>query len=60
VREIFDKYNLISALHSFMSQEDQIYCNVLPTISLLSKEKKIKLIDELQKIDFNINNFKNI
>ena len=60
VREIFEKYNLISALHSFMSQEDQIYCNVLPTISLLSKEKKIKLIDELQKIDFNINNFKNI
>ena len=43
-----------------MSQEDEIYCNVLPTISLLSKEKKIKLIDELQKIDFNINNFKNI
>ena len=60
VREIFEKYNLISALHSFMSQEDQIYCNVLPTVSLLSKEKKIKLIDELQKIDFNINNFKNI
>ena len=60
VREIFEKYNLISALHSFMSQEDEIYCNVLPTISLLSKEKKIKLIDELQKIDFNINNFKNI
>jgi len=60
VREIFEKYNLISALHSFMSQEDQVYCNVLPTISLLPKEKKIKLIDELQKIDFNINNFKNI
>lgn len=60
VREIFEKYNLISALHSFMSQEDQAYCNVLPTASLLSKEKKIKLIDELQKIDFNINNFKNI
>jgi 4-hydroxy-tetrahydrodipicolinate synthase len=43
VREIFEKYNLISALHSFMSQEDQIYCNVLPTISLLSKEKKNKI-----------------
>ena len=36
VRSIFDKFNLISGLHSFMSDEDEIYKNVLPPISLLS------------------------
>ena len=40
IREIFDKYNLISGLHSFMSTENEKYKRVLPPLSLLSEEKK--------------------
>ena len=58
VRQVFEKYNLISGLHTFMSQKDKIYLNILPILSLLSENDKKKLFDELQKLDFNINNLK--
>ena len=54
VRGIFDKFNLISGLHSFMSDEDEIYKNVLPPISLLDETDKQQLINDLNKIDFNL------
>ena len=54
VRSIFDKFNLISGLHSFMSDEDEIYKNVLPPISLLGEVDKQQLINDLNKIDFNL------
>ena len=54
VRSIFDKFNLISGLHSFMSDEDEIYKNVLPPISLLDEIDKQQLITDLNKIDFNL------
>ena len=54
VRGIFDKFNLISGLHSFMSDEDEIYKNVLPPISLLDEIDKQQLITDLNKIDFNL------
>ena len=54
VRGIFDKFNLISGLHSFMSDEDEIYKNVLPPISLLDEIDKQQLINDLNKIDFNL------
>jgi len=54
VRAIFDKFNLISGLHSFMSDEDEIYKNVLPPISLLDEIDKQQLINDLNKIDFNL------
>ena len=54
VRGIFDKFNLISVLHSFMSDEDEIYKNVLPPISLLDEIDKQQLITDLNKIDFNL------
>ena len=54
VRGIFDKFNLISGLHSFMSDEDEIYKNVLPPISLLDEVDKQQLINDLNKIDFNL------
>jgi 4-hydroxy-tetrahydrodipicolinate synthase len=54
VRSIFDKFNLISGLHSFMSDEDEIYKNVLPPISLLDEVDKQQLINDLNKIDFNL------
>ena len=36
IRKVFDKYNLISGLHSFMSIEDEKYKIVLPPLNLLS------------------------
>ena len=58
VRKVFDKYNLISGLHSFMAQKDKIYENVIPTLSLLSENDKKKLFEDLGKLDFNIDNLK--
>tara|TARA_B100000945_G_scaffold136943_1_gene109341 strand:+ start:203 stop:1081 length:879 start_codon:yes stop_codon:yes gene_type:complete len=55
VRKVFDQFNLISALHSFYSQIDQCYENILPILSLLSENNKKKLFEELDKLDFNIN-----
>jgi len=54
VRSVFDQFNLISALHSFMSDEDNIYKNLLPPISILNDSDKKKLVDDLDKLDFNI------
>ena len=58
VRNTFEKFNLISGLHSFMSDEDEIYRNVLPPISLLSKKDKRQLIEDLNKLNFNIKSMK--
>ena len=52
VRETFDKYNLISALHSFMSVEDKKYKNLLPPLILLSQEKQKELLSKLNSLDF--------
>ena len=54
VRSTFDKFNLISGLHSFMSDEDEIYKNVLPPISLLNSKDKQQLIEELSKLNFKL------
>ena len=58
VRSVFDKFNLISGLHSFMSDEDEIYKNILPPISLLGEMDKQELIKDLKKVDFNIRSLK--
>ena len=58
VRGAFDQFNLISALHSFMSDENIIFKNVLPPLSLLSEEDKKKLIDDLDKLNFKIGSLK--
>jgi 4-hydroxy-tetrahydrodipicolinate synthase len=52
VRKVFEKFNLISGLHSFMSNEDETYKNVLPPVSLLNEKDKILLINELDKLNF--------
>ncbi len=56
VRAAFDKYNLISGLHSFMSEKNEIYKNVLPPLKLLSETDKKELLLNLKKLDFNIEN----
>ena len=58
VRNTFEKFNLISGLHSFMSDEDKIYKNVLPPVSLLSEKDKQQLIEELNKLNFNLGSLK--
>ena len=58
VRKTFEKFNLISGLHSFMSNEDEIYKNVLPPVSLLSEKDKLHLIEELNKINFTLGSLK--
>jgi 4-hydroxy-tetrahydrodipicolinate synthase len=54
VRNTFEKFNLISGLHSFMSDEDKIYKNVLPPVSLLNEKDKLQLIEELNKLNFTL------
>ena len=58
VRNTFEKFNLISGLHSFMSDEDEIYRNVLPPVSLLSQKDKQQLVEDLNKLNFNIKSMK--
>ena len=58
VRNAFEKFNLISGLHSFMSDEDEIYKNVLPPVSLLKKKDKQQLLEDLNKLSFNIKSLK--
>ena len=52
VRNIFEKYNLISGLHTFYSKNDLIYKNVLPPLSILSSKEEKELIDNLEKLNF--------
>ena len=52
VRSVFDKYNLISGLHSFYSKENEIYKNILPPLSLLNENNKKDLIENLNKLNF--------
>jgi len=54
VRNEFEKYNLISSLHTFNSIIDKSYENVLPPLSLLSRADKNDLIQNLKKLDFKI------
>jgi 4-hydroxy-tetrahydrodipicolinate synthase len=52
VRNTFEKYNLISGLHTFYSKNDLIYKNVLPPLSILSSKEEKELIDNLEKLNF--------
>ena len=58
VRSVFDKFNLISGLHSFMSSEDEIYKNILPPLSLLSEKDRQQLINDLDKLNFKLGSSK--
>ena len=52
VRNTFEKYNLISALHSYYSINDSIYKNVLPPLSILNDNDKKELTNNLEKLNF--------
>jgi len=53
VRKVFDQFDLISGLHSFLMQDNKIYENILPPLSLLDSSDKKKLIEDLSKLNFN-------
>ena len=58
VRSIFDKFNLISGLHTFMAQIDHDYQNLIPPLKLLNENEKKIFFDELQKLDFDFKHLK--
>ena len=54
IRQTFDKFDLISGLHTYMCKKDPIFKNVLPILSLLAEKDQKILFEELEKLDFNI------
>ena len=52
VRGTFDQYNLISALHSFLSIKDEKFKNILPPLVLLSEKQHKELINKLNDLKF--------
>ncbi len=52
IRSAFDKYNLISGLHTLCSLENRIYKNILPPLSLLNKKEEKELINSLKNLNF--------
>ena len=54
VRMSFDKYNLISGLHTLMAQKNSVYENLLPPLKLLDEAEKNNLLANLKKLNFNM------
>ncbi len=52
VRSVFDKYNLISGLHTYLSQKNETFKNILPPLSLLSKTDEKDLLNNLRDLNF--------
>jgi len=52
VRTAFDGYNLISGLHSYCAQENKIYKNILPPLSLLKQKDEKDLMEKLKNLNF--------
>ena len=52
VRSAFDKYNLISGLHTYYSKENEIYKNILPPLSILNNIDEQNLIKNLKELKF--------
>ena len=58
IRTSFEKYNLISGVHTIMSQKNPIFQNLLPPLKLLDESDKNELIKNLKKCDFKIETLK--
>jgi 4-hydroxy-tetrahydrodipicolinate synthase len=54
IRSEFEKYNLISGLHTYYAKKDKHYKNVLPPLSTLNSKDEKELIDNLEKLNFSI------
>ena len=58
VRAEFEKYNLISGLHTYYSKKNEYYRNVLPPLSILNSQDESELTNNLEKLNFSINSLK--
>ena len=54
VRGEFEKYNLISGLHTFYKKKESIYENLLPPLRVLNDKSEKDLINNLEKHNFSI------
>ena len=54
VRGEFEKYNLISGLHTFYKKKESIYENLLPPLRVLDIKSEKDLINNLEKLNFSI------
>ena len=54
VRSVFEKYNLISGLHTFYKKKENTYENLLPPLSILDEKSEKDLINNLEKFNFSI------
>jgi len=52
VRSVFEKYNLISGLHTYYLKKNELYKNVLPPLSTLNSKDEKDLIQNLEKLNF--------
>ena len=55
IRSVFEKYNLISGLHTFYKQKENIYENLLPPLRVLDDLSEKDLQENLEKYSFSIN-----
>ena len=53
-RSSFEKYNLISGLHTYFGKYNQSYLNVLPPLNTLNSQDENELIKNLEKLNFSI------
>ena len=54
IRSVFEKYNLISGLHTFYKQKENIYENLLPPLRVLDDQSEKDLQYNLEKYSFSI------
>ena len=54
VRSEFEKYNLISSLHTYFGKENENYRNLLPPLSILNSKDEKELINNLGKLSFSL------
>ena len=58
VRAEFEKYNLISGLHTYFAKKEIYYKNLLPPLSILTSKDEKDLVNNLDKLNFSLNNTK--
>ena len=58
IRAEFEKYNLISGLHTYFSKKEIYYKNLLPPLSILNTKDESDLINNLEKLNFSLKNTK--
>ena len=54
IRNVFEKYNLISGLHSFYKKKERDYENLLPPLRILDEQTEKDLMQSLEKLNFSI------